>query len=349
MTAMSYEKAGVNIAKGNEAVDRIKLLVERTFSPCVATKIGSFGALYDLGSLMREYEEPMLVQSMDGVGTKSIVARMMNKFDTLGIDLISACVNDIVVMGAKPITFLDYIASDKLDPCQIESIIQGMSEACVKEGISLIGGEMAEMPGTYNKGEIDLVGIVTGVVEKKMVITGEHIQEGDLVYGLASNGLHTNGYSLARKLCFEVAGLTIDCYSDDLGTTVGEALLKPHLNYQRPILGCLDAGILIKGMAHITGGGFTHNVPRILPKDLGVVLHDVKKWPVPPIFDVLKKLGNLSHDEMYTTFNMGIGLVIIIDKTNSRLLEQKLVEYPEHKLYCIGEVVQGKQHNLRVL
>lgn len=347
MTEMSYEKAGVSIAKGNEAVNRIKPLVERTFSPHVATKIGSFGALYDLGSVLRDYEEPMLVQSMDGVGTKSIVARMMNKFDTLGIDLISACVNDIVVMGAKPITFLDYIASDKLDPRQIESLIRGMSQACIKEGISLIGGEMAEMPGTYKKGEIDVVGIVTGVVEKKKAITGEHIIEGDIVYGLASNGLHTNGYSLARKLCFDIAGLSVDCYSDDLGMTIGEALLKPHLNYQKPVLDCLDAGVLIKGMAHITGGGLTHNIPRILPKNLGIVFH-TKAWDVPPIFSLLQVLGNLSLREMYGTFNLGIGLVIVVDETNAPLLEQKLLEHPEHKLYLIGEVIKSPSKKKRV-
>ncbi|MBV8803040.1 MAG: phosphoribosylformylglycinamidine cyclo-ligase, partial [Gammaproteobacteria bacterium] len=255
MTAIDYKSAGVDIHAGNEAVNRIKQSVESTFTKQVLTPLGSFGAMYDLQPIFQNYTHPVLVQSIDGVGTKTIVARMMNKFDTLGIDLVSATANDIIVLGAKPLTLLDYIANDTLQPNIIEQLVSGMVLACRENEISLIGGETAEMPGTYLPGEHDLAGVITGIVEKDKAILGNNIKPGDIVFAFASSGLHTNGYSLARKLCFNVANWSIDHYVPELQCTIGEALLKPHINYTRPILHLLNNNIPIKGMAHITGGG----------------------------------------------------------------------------------------------
>jgi len=270
VTIIDYKAAGVDIAAGNEAVKRIKPLVEKTFTPQVQTQVGSFGSSFDLKGLLNDYDHPLLVQSIDGVGTKIKVARMMNRFDTIGIDLLSATANDILVMGARPLTLLDYIAADKLKPEIIEQILTGMSQACCAHQVALVGGETAEMPATYRDNEYDLVGIVSGVVEKDKVITGHTITPGDLVFGIHASGLHTNGYSLARKLFFDVAGLEVDSYHEELQQTIGEALLEPHLNYSNPILHCLSEGVDIKGMAHITGGGFIDNIPRVLPSDCAV-------------------------------------------------------------------------------
>lgn len=236
MTAIDYKAAGVDIEAGNEAVKRIKKAVESTFSPQVLTGIGSFGAMYDLKSIVSDYRHPVLVQSIDGVGTKMMVAKKMQKFDTIGMDLVSATTNDIIVLGAKPLTLLDYIANDQLKPEVIEQIVLGMVKACKENGISLVGGETAEMPGTYLPGEHDLVGIITGVVEKDEAILGKDIAEGDVVMAFSSSGLHTNGYSLARKLLFDVAGYTVETPLKELEQTVGEALLMPHINYTRPVL-----------------------------------------------------------------------------------------------------------------
>jgi phosphoribosylformylglycinamidine cyclo-ligase len=235
MTVVDYKSAGVDIAAGNEAVNRIKKSVESTFSKAVLTDIGSFGALYDLKAIAQDYEHPVLVQSIDGVGTKTIIAHMMNKYDTLGIDLVSSTTNDIIVLGAKPLTLLDYIANDKLNPDIVASLVSGMVKACRENSISLVGGETAEMPGTYLPGEIDLVGVITGVVEKEKAILGKNIVPGDVVLAFASSGLHTNGYSLARKLCFDIATYNIDTYIPELQRTIGEALLEPHINYTRPV------------------------------------------------------------------------------------------------------------------
>ncbi|WP_269570443.1 phosphoribosylformylglycinamidine cyclo-ligase [Legionella tunisiensis] len=270
MSSIDYKMAGVDVEAGNEAVHRIKQAVESTFSPQVLTGLGSFGALYDLKFLMQHYTHPVLVQSIDGVGTKMMVAKMMQKFDTIGIDLVSATTNDILVMGAKPLTLLDYIANDKLKPPIVEQIVKGIASACRNEGISLIGGETAEMPGTYLPGEFDLVGVVTGVVEKNKAILGKDICAGDLVLAFPSSGLHTNGYSLARKLLFDIAGYNVESRFQDFTHTIGEELLIPHLNYTKPILKILEKNIPIKGMAHITGGGLLENIPRILPSDCSV-------------------------------------------------------------------------------
>jgi phosphoribosylformylglycinamidine cyclo-ligase len=342
MTMIDYKSAGVDIHAGNEAVNRIKRSVESTFSKAVLTPIGSFGALYDLQTIMRDYKEPVLVQSIDGVGTKTIIARMMQKFDTLGMDLVSATANDIIVLGAKPLTLLDYIANDKLQPDIIESLVSGMVQACLQNNISLVGGETAEMPGTYLPGEHDLVGVITGVVEKSKVISGKTIEPGDSVFAFTSSGLHTNGYSLARKLLFDVGQYSIDTMVPELQCSIGEALLRPHINYTLPVLGLLEKNIPIKGMAHITGGGLLENVPRILPNHCSV---EIKKtaWPESPLFSLLCQLGNLSDEESYRTFNMGIGMVLIGDKNMFANLQSFFQQYPEFQVYEIGTVVPGER------
>lgn len=340
MTVIDYKAAGVDIQAGNEAVRRIKHGVQSTFSKNVLTEIGSFGALYDLKSIMNDYEHPVLVQSIDGVGTKIIIARMMQNFATIGMDLVSATTNDIIVLGAKPLTLLDYIANDKLRPEIVEQIISGMVIACRENGISLVGGETAEMPGTYLSGEHDLVGVITGVVEKDKAILGKDIKPGDIVMAFTSSGLHTNGYSLARKLVFDIGGFNVDSYFPELQKTIGEALLVPHINYTRPVLHMLQQGINIKGMAHITGGGLLENIPRVLPKNCGV---EIKKsaWPQQALFSLLRELGNLNDTEAYTTFNMGVGLVMIVDPAVKANAEAALTAFPEFKLYEIGQVVAG--------
>lgn len=340
MTIIDYKSAGVDIHAGNEAVQRIKKGVESTFSKNVLTDIGSFGALYDLKSIMNEYQHPVLVQSIDGVGTKIMIARMMNKFDTIGMDLVSATTNDIIVLGAKPLTLLDYIANDKLKPEVIEQIVSGMVTACRENGISLVGGETAEMPGTYLPGEHDLVGVITGIVEKEKAILGKNIQPGDVILAFTSSGLHTNGYSLARKLFFDIGKYKVDTDLPELKRTVGEALLEPHINYTRPVLHLLQQNIPIKGMAHITGGGLLENIPRVLPKGCSV---EIKKnaWPEQPLFSILRDLGKLNDNEAYRTFNMGVGLVMILDNNSIDAARAALQEFPKFKLLEIGRVIKG--------
>jgi len=315
---IDYKSAGVDIDAGNEAVERIKKGVRSTFTTNVLTGLGSFGSLYDLKPILDDYENPVLVQSIDGVGTKTIIARKLGKFNTIGVDLLSACANDILVMGARPLTFLDYIANDKLRPDTIEEIVAGMVEACRDTGVSLVGGETADMPDTYLPGEHDLVGVITGVVEKDKIITGETIQPGDVVLGLPSSGLHTNGYSLARKLFFEIGGYDVNDTIPELEKSVGLTLLEPHINYTNHVFGVLDKEIGVKGIAHITGGGLVENIPRILPDGCDVEIHK-ESWPGVPIFNVMQSIGNVDENEMYRAFNMGIGMIIIAapDQVNS--------------------------------
>lgn len=334
---VDYEQAGVNIEAANQAVDRIKDKVRSTFSKSVLTGIGSFGSLYDLKPIMQAYDHPVLVQSIDGVGTKTIVAQMMNKFDTLGIDLLSATCNDIIVLGARPLTFLDYIANEKLDPGVVDQLVTGMVQACLDNDVSLVGGETAEMPGVYLPGEHDLVGIITGVVEKNAAITGERIQVGDKIIGLASSGMHTNGFSLARKLFFEIGGYDVHDTLPAFDATIGETLLAPHINYTKPVLAALDAGVKINGMAHITGGGLLENVPRILPDSVDAEL-DKKAWPQLPVFDVMCELGELPDTEAYRAFNMGVGLTIILPASEVPALKAAM---PLFTCYEIGEIVPG--------
>ena len=339
MGKIDYKSSGVDIDAGNQAVERIKDGVKSTFTSNVLTGLGSFGSLYDLKPILKNYHHPVMVQSIDGVGTKTIIARKMGKFDTIGIDLLSAAANDILVMGARPLTFLDYIANDKLNPETIEEIVSGMVKACRETGVSLVGGETAEMPDTYLPGEHDLVGVITGVVEKDMIITGETIQTGDVVLGLPSNGLHTNGYSFARKLFFEIGGYDVNDTIPELEKSVGLTLLEPHINYTNHVFAVLDAGINVRGIAHITGGGLVENIPRILPGDCGV---DIKKgsWPILPVFDVMQSLGNVDEDEMYRAFNMGIGMVFIVSPNNVGSAKNVLKDLTE--VYEIGSVVSGE-------
>lgn len=339
---VTYRSAGVNIQSGHEAIKRIKSSVEKTFSPAVLNRLGGFGALYDLSDIIKHYREPVLVQSMDGVGTKAIIARMMNSFSTLGHDLVSANVNDIVVLGAKPLTFLDYVANDKLNPDIIEVLLKGMSEACQECGVSLIGGEMAEMPGTYLPGEHDLVGCILGVAEKSKIISGHTIQPGDSVLGLESSGLHTNGYSLARKIFFDVGKYKVDTYLSELQCSIGEALLRPHLNYTNPIQAVLKKDIEIKGMAHITGGGFLDNIPRILPHNCDVELY-LSQLPQNPLFSVLCNIGNLDEQEKYRVFNMGIGLVLIVSEHVRDAIFDSLKNFKNMICHDIGRVIKGSQ------
>ena len=339
MGKIDYKSSGVDIDAGNQAVDRIKDGVKSTFTSNVLTELGGFGSLYDLKSILDNYENPVMVQSIDGVGTKTIIARKMGKFDTIGIDLLSAAANDILVMGARPLTFLDYIANDKLNPETIEEIVSGMVKACRETGVSLVGGETAEMPDTYLPGEHDLVGVITGVVEKEKIITGENIKPGDVVLGLPSNGLHTNGYSFARKLFFEIGGYDVNDTIPELEKSVGLTLLEPHINYTNHVFTALDSGIDVKGIAHITGGGLVENIPRILPDGCGV---DIKKgsWPILPVFDVMQSLGNVDEDEMSRAFNMGIGMVFIVSPNNVNSAKNVLKDLTE--VYEIGSVVSGE-------
>lgn len=341
-TRINYKSAGVDIEAGNKTIRDLKQTIESTFTPQVLNGIGGFGAMFDLKPIMMQYEHPVLVQSIDGVGTKIMVAKMMQNFSTIGMDLVSATANDIIVMGAKPLTLLDYIANDRLKPEIIEQIIQGMVTACCENEIALIGGETAEMPGTYLPGEHDLVGIVTGILEKDRAILGKHIVPGDYVMAFPSSGLHTNGFSLARKLFFDQGHYQVDSYLPDLAQSLGEALLIPHLNYTRPVLHMLNNGVAIKGMAHITGGGVLDNIPRILPAGCSVEIIK-NNCPIPPIFTILRQLGQLDDTEMYRTFNMGIGLVLIVAEETIALMREQMKLFDAYPLYEIGRVMTGNQ------
>jgi len=338
MSNSDYKSAGVDIDAGNEAVDRIKEGVKSTFTTNVLTGLGSFGSLYDLKPLLENYENPVLVQSIDGVGTKTIISRKLGKFDTIGIDLLSACANDILVMGAQPLTFLDYIANDKLNPDIIEKIVSGMVKACRETGVSLVGGETAEMPNTYLPDEHDLVGVITGVVDKDKIITGENIRPGDAVLGLPSSGLHTNGYSFARKLFFDIAGYDINDSIPKLQKSIGLTLLEPHINYTKHVFAALDTGVDIKGIAHITGGGLLENIPRILPNGCGVELQK-GSWPSVPVFGVMQSIGNVNEDEMFRAFNMGIGMVFVVETGDADSVKDALKNLTE--VYEIGSIIKG--------
>jgi len=303
---IDYESSGVNIDAGNETVSRIRNLARGTFTRGVLSEIGSFGGLFALGE--RGYRDPVLVSSADGVGTKLKVAFLANRHDTVGIDLVNHCVNDILVQGAEPLFFLDYLATGRLRPDVAEQIVSGMAAACRENGCALLGGETAEMPGFYADGEYDLAGFIVGAVERTRIVDGSTLVPGDVLIGLPSTGLHTNGYSLARRILFEIEGLSVDTFVDDLGTTVGEALLAPHRSYRPAIQPLLDRQ-LAKGLAHVTGGGITENLPRILPSGVGAQISR-DGWDIPPIFRHLQRAGGVADDEMFRAFNMGIGMVV---------------------------------------
>jgi phosphoribosylformylglycinamidine cyclo-ligase len=304
---MDYRQAGVDIDAGNETVRRIKSLARSTFTPGVLSDIGSFGGLFKLDR--DRFTEPVLVSSADGVGTKLKVAFMTGRHDTIGADLVNHCVNDILVQGAEPLFFLDYLATGRLAPAVAEQVIAGVARGCRENGCALIGGETAEMPGFYADGEYDIAGFIVGVVEKARVIDGRTIVPGDVLIGLPSAGLHTNGYSLARRVFFDVVGWTTDTRVADLETTVGEALLAPHLSYLPVVRPLIDRD-LVKGLAHITGGGLTENLPRALPDGCAAQV-DLQSWRVPPIFRLLQERGGIARDEMFRAFNMGVGLVVV--------------------------------------
>ncbi len=331
---ITYQDAGVDITAGNRAVDLMKADVRKTFRPEVLTEIGNFAGLFALDS--KKYKEPVLVSGTDGVGTKLRIAMLCDKHDTIGIDAVAMCVNDILVQGAEPLFFLDYIAVGSLSPEKVASIVRGVAEGCLQSACSLIGGETAEMPGFYAADDYDIAGFAVGVVEKSKIISGANIQDGDLVLGLSSSGVHSNGFSLVRKVFFDHAGFTVDQYFPELGKTLGEELLTPTRIYVRDIMPLL-ANDLIKGMAHITGGGLIENIPRVLPDGVGVEI-DSSAWTVPPIFDLLQKTGNIDFVEMNRVFNMGIGMVLIADSRQAAAIQQML---PEAKV--IGKVMAGKK------
>ena len=314
--ANAYREAGVNIEAGYQAVERMKSHVKRTERLGVMGGLGGFGAMFDLSAL--NLKEPVLVSGTDGVGTKLILAFMANRHDTIGIDAVAMCVNDIVVQGAEPLYFLDYIGCGQAEPSRIEEIVKGVADGCEQAGCALIGGETAEMPGMYDQEEYDIAGFAVGACEKANLITGKSIQAGDVLIGLASSGVHSNGFSLVRKVFLEKAKLSLDEYVDELGCTLGEELLKPTRIYVKSILSALKE-FPIKGMAHITGGGFHENMPRIFPEGLGA---EVKagSWKIPAVFSLLEKLGEVKHEEMYNIFNMGIGMTVVVDKQHAEAL-----------------------------
>lgn len=306
MARVDYRQSGVDIDAGNEAVRRIKTLARGTYTAGVLSGVGAFGGLFALDPGLHE---PVLVASADGVGTKLKLAFMTSVHDTIGVDLVNHCVNDILVQGARPLFFLDYLATGRLAPAVAEQIVRGMASACRENGCALLGGETAEMPGFYAEGEYDVAGFIVGVVERAHVIDGHGIVKGDVLLALPSSGLHTNGYSLARKIAFDVLGLGVDQFVPDLGATVGEALMRPHRSYLKTVEPLLASGH-IKGMAHITGGGITENLPRILPEGLSFSL-DRASWEVPSLFTWLQREGGLDEAEAFRAFNMGVGLILV--------------------------------------
>jgi len=332
---MDYKASGVDIDAGNETVRRIRGLARSTFTSAVLSDIGSFGGLFRFDT--ERLRDPVLVSSADGVGTKLKVAFMANRHDTVGTDLVNHCVNDILVQGAEPLFFLDYLATGRLSPDVAEAIIGGMAAACRENGCALLGGETAEMPGFYADGEYDIAGFIVGAVAKERLITGRGIVAGDVLVGVPSSGLHTNGYSLARRIVFEHLGLTVDSHVPELGCTLGDALLEPHRTYL-PIVQPLLEGGRIKGMAHITGGGITDNLPRVLPHGTGAEIR-MKSWDVPPIFRFLQDAGRVSDEEMMRTFNMGVGLVIVTTTDHAEALMGELAARGGRDARVIGEIV----------
>jgi len=338
MKPISYSDAGVDIDAATRATDRIKELARTTFNQRTLSEIGSFGGMFD--GAFPNLANPVLVASADGVGTKLKIAFATGIHNTVGEDLVNHCVNDILVQGARPLFFLDYIATGKLSTDIVASVIEGITNGCRNNGCVLLGGETAEMPGFYQDGEYDVAGFIVGVVDREKIIDGKSITIGDVLLALPSVGLHTNGYSLARKLFFEIAGYSPSTHLPELDITVGQALLHMHVSYLRPLEPLLDTG-QIKGLAHITGGGLTDNIPRILPEGTAV---EIKKdsWPVLPIYELMRKIGNVSDAEMYRTFNMGVGMVIVCSPGDSDAIKNQL-EATGRSCYQIGQVVEGRR------
>jgi phosphoribosylformylglycinamidine cyclo-ligase len=336
--AISYADAGVDITSGDRAKQRIKMLARKTFNKQVLSEIGGFGGLFALD--LAKYPEPVLVSSADGVGTKLKVAFELGIHHTVGADLVNHCVNDIAVQGATPLFFLDYLATGRIENDIIETVVRGISEACRANGCALIGGETAQMPGFYADGEYDLAGTIIGAVNRPNIITGEQIEPGDCLFGLPSNGLHTNGYSLARKLFFEVAKYGPDQYVNELKDKTGGALMRTHRSYLSVIRkltnGGPEAGV-VRGLAHITGGGITENLPRILPRGLDAVI-DLAGWQIPPLFTHLQQLGNVTQEEMFRTFNMGIGMIAVVPAEQVKKAKA-ILNRANERHYIIGRIV----------
>ncbi|MDQ1612673.1 MAG: phosphoribosylformylglycinamidine cyclo-ligase [Pyrinomonadaceae bacterium] len=333
---ITYSDAGVSIEAANAAVERIKEMARATFNSRTLSEIGSFGGMFD--AAFPTLRAPVLVASADGVGTKLKVAFETNTHHTVGRDLVNHCVNDILVQGARPLFFLDYVATGALAPEVIAWVVEGMARGCRENNCVLLGGETAEMPGFYAAGEYDVAGFIVGIVDRENVIDGKSIAAGDLVLALPSVGLHTNGYSLARKLFYEVAGYDAATHVEELGATVGQALLAPHLSYLPALEGLLDAG-LIKGLAHITGGGLVDNIPRILPAGTAVEIRR-GSWPQLSVFTLMQRLGNVSETEMHRTFNMGVGMVVVCAPAHAQAVRAH-VEARGESVYEIGRVVAG--------
>ena len=334
--SITYADAGVNIDQGNRAKQRIKYLAHRTFNKSVLSEIGGFGGLFQVDK--KKFKDPVLVSSVDGVGTKLKVAFEMGVHHTIGGDLVNHCVNDIAVQGATPLFFMDYLAVGKLEPEVAEKIVSGVADACKHNGCALIGGETAEMPGFYPVGEYDLAGFIVGAVDREQIITGKNVQVGDVLIGLPSTGLHTNGYSLARKLLFTTASYTPETYVNELKGKVGSELMKQHKSYW-PIVRRVVEAEAVSAMAHITGGGITENLPRVLPKGVGAVV-ELGTWPVLPLFEHLQKLGNIEQAEMMRTFNMGIGMILVVPAKKFKRV-QGILDRAGEKGYVIGRIVKG--------
>ncbi|MBO6304600.1 MAG: phosphoribosylformylglycinamidine cyclo-ligase [Selenomonadaceae bacterium] len=340
--SLTYKDAGVDIDAGNKSVDMIKKCVQSTYRSEVLGDLGGFGGLFALDT--KKYKNPVLISGTDGVGTKLKIAFILDKHDTIGQDAVAMCVNDILAQGAEPLFFLDYLAVGKLVPESVADIVKGVANACKESGCALIGGETAEMRGFYTEGEYDIAGFAVGVVERDKIITSERVKEGDIVLGLPSSGLHSNGYTLVRKIVFERQNLKGDEYFDKLNKTIGEELLTPTRLYPKICLPLIEK-YYIHGIAHITGGGFYENIPRVLPK--GLTAHiDGDAWKVPEIFKLLKKWGNVPPEEMYRTFNMGIGMVLVVDKDDAEKIKAELSAIDE-KCYEIGKVVKGDKVNIK--
>ncbi len=334
---VTYADAGVDIDRANRTKKRIKYLAHKTFNRGVLGEIGGFGALF---AIDKKYVNPVLVSSVDGVGTKLKVAFEMKVHHTIGADLVNHCVNDIAVQGATPLFFMDYLATGKLEPEVAEKVVEGLAEACKHNGCALIGGETAEMPGFYPEDEYDLAGFIVGVVEREKLVTGKSVEVGDVILGLPSNGLHTNGYSLARKLLFEVAGYTPESYVNELKGKVGNELMRTHKSYWPAIKRLVDADC-VTAMAHVTGGGITENLPRMLPRGMAALI-EMGSWPMIPIFEHLQKLGNVAQEEMFRTFNMGLGMLLVVPSAKFKKA-QTVIERAGEKAFTVGRIVKGER------
>lgn len=339
--SITYADAGVDIDAGNKAVELMKDSVRASYRPEVIGDLGGFGGLFALN--IAKYKEPILVSGTDGVGTKLKLAFMADKHDTIGQDAVAMCVNDILVQGAEPLFFLDYIAVDKVDSQKVANIVKGVANACKESGCALIGGETAEMAGFYSKGEYDIAGFCVGCVDKSKMITGEKVKAGDVLLGLPSSGVHSNGFSLVRKICFEHMGFDMNTVIPEFGCTLGEQLIIPTRLYPKTCLPLVEK-FDIHGMVHITGGGFYENIPRILPKDCDALVN-AESWEVPVVFRKLQEWGNVDWKEMYRTFNMGVGMVLVVDPSEADAVRAHLTEAGE-TFFELGEVIPGEQKTI---